>query len=234
MLRNGLADVVTRLPGRTERLKRGVVALGEPDMLTRFAKVYSFFSAEMKDHLYNDAFKKLVMDHQSKESIRWLQDDVRELDPVTQMLYIDTRASLPDDLLMVGDKMSMANSLEVRVPFLDYRLIEFIESLPPGLKLNGFTGKYLHKKALQKWLPKNVIYRKKKGFANPLEKWFRDGMRSFVDESLLSRDSAVGRYFDRRYIREMLDRDRKGFDQMRRQIHLLVSFELWHRRFINN
>jgi asparagine synthase (glutamine-hydrolysing) len=70
---------------------------------------------------------------------------VRHLDPVTQMLYIDTRASLPDDLLMVGDKTSMANSLEVRVPFLDYRLVEFIESLPPRLKLNGLTGKYLHK-----------------------------------------------------------------------------------------
>ena len=108
------------------------------------------------------------------------------MDPLTQMLYIDTRASLPDDLLMVGDKMSMANSLEARVPFLDYRLIEFVEGLPPHLKLNGLTKKYLHKKALEKWLPEEVVYRKKKGFANPIENWFRDRMRPFVEDCLLS------------------------------------------------
>ena len=230
-----LASLVTRMPGRFERLKRGVVSLSEPDMLTRFTKVYSFFSAEMKERLFKGSLKEGVGDgYRSKEAIRRLQSDVKHLDPVTQMLYIDTRASLPDDLLMVGDKMSMANSLEVRVPFLDYRLIEFIESLPPGLKLNGLTGKYLHKKALEKWLPKNVIYRKKKGFDNPLAEWFRTGMRSFVEESLLSSDSAVGRYFNQPYIGRMLEQDRQGTEHLRRHIHLLVSFELWHREFIRN
>ncbi len=235
MVTDPLAGLVTRMPGRFERLKRGVASLGEQDMLTRFTKVYSFFSEEMKEKLFTGRLKERVdSGYQAKEAIRRLQDDVKHLDPVTQMLYIDTRASLPDDLLMVGDKTSMANSLEVRVPFLDYRLIEFIESLPPGLKLNGLTGKYLHKKALEKWLPKNVIYRKKKGFDNPLAEWFRTGMRSFVEEALLSDDSAVGRYFDQPYIGKMLERDRQGTEQLRRHIHLLVSFELWHREFIRN
>ena len=235
MVTDPLAGLVIRMPGRFERLKRGVASLGEQDMLTRFTKVYSFFSEEMKEKLFKGRLKERVdSGYQTKEAIRHLQDDVKHLDPVTQMLYIDTRASLPDDLLMVGDKTSMANSLEVRVPFLDYRLIEFIESLPPGLKLNGLTGKYLHKKALEKWLPKNVIYRKKKGFDNPLAEWFRTGMRSFVEEALLSGDSAVGRYFDQPYIGKMLERDRHGTEQLRRHIHLLVSFELWHREFIRN
>jgi asparagine synthase (glutamine-hydrolysing) len=150
------------------------------------------------------------------------------------MLYIDTRANLPDDLLMVGDKTSMANSLEARVPFLDYRLIEFIESLPPSLKLKGLTGKYLHKKALEKWLPKKVVYRKKKGFANPVEDWFRTRMRLFVEECLLSSDSAAGRFFDQQYIRHMLELDREGKEQLRRHIYLLVSFELWYRTFIGS
>ena len=228
-----LAGLVTRMPGRFERLKRGVVSLGEQDMLTRFAKVYSFFSEEMKEKLFKGSLKdRVIQGYQAKEAIRRLQTDVKHLDPVTQMLYIDTRASLPDDLLMVGDKTSMANSLEVRVPFLDYRLIEFVESLPPDLKLNGLTGKYLHKKALEKWLPKEVIYRKKKGFDNPLEEWFRTGMRSFVEEALLSGDSAVGRYFDQTYIGRMLEQDRQGTEHLRRHIHLLLSFELWHREFI--
>jgi asparagine synthase (glutamine-hydrolysing) len=231
-----MAPLFARIPGRFERMKRGVASLSEPDVLTRFTKIYSFFNAEMKRQLFKGELMEQIADdeYRSKEALRRLQTDVQHLDPVTQMLYIDTRASLPDDLLMVADKTSMSNSLESRVPFLDYRLIEFVESLPPGLKLKGVTGKYLHKRALEKWLPKDVVYRKKKGFANPVEDWFRNRMRPFVEECLLSSDSAVGRFFDQRYIRRMLETDRAGKDQFRRHIYLLVSFELWHRAFMKN
>jgi asparagine synthase (glutamine-hydrolysing) len=236
MVTGPIASLVNGIPGRFERLKRGVSSLSEPDMLTRFTKMYSFFSADMKQQL----FKGPLMAHiagdayRSREALHRLQSDVQDLDPVTQMLYIDTRANLPDDLLMVGDKTSMANSLEVRVPFLDHRLVEFVESLPLKLKLNGLTGKYLHKKALAKWVPKEVIYRKKKGFANPIEDWFRTRMRPFVEQALLASTSAVGRYFDQSYIRCMLEKDREGTEQFRRHIYLLVSFELWHRTFMRN
>jgi asparagine synthase (glutamine-hydrolysing) len=235
MLTDSFASLVSLMPGRFERLKRGVLSLGEPDMLTRFAKIYSFFSADMKRELFKGSLKEQIIDdeYKSKKALRRLQNDVKHLDPVTQMLYIDTRANLPDDLLMVGDKMSMANSLEARVPFLDYRLVEFIESLPPNLKLNGMTGKYIHKKAVKKWLPKEVIRRKKKGFANPIEEWLRTRMRPFVEEYLLSHDSSTALYFDQTYIRRMLEIDREGKDQLRRHIYLLVSFEMWHRTFID-
>jgi asparagine synthase (glutamine-hydrolysing) len=236
MVTGPLASLVNRIPGRFERLKRGVSSLSEPDMLTRFTKMYSFFSAEMKQQLFKGQLLAQIANgaYRSKEALRRLQSDVQHLDPVTQMLYIDTRANLPDDLLMVGDKTSMANSLEVRVPFLDYRLVEFIESLPLALKLNGLTGKYLHKKAMVKWLPKEVVYRKKKGFANPVEDWFRTKMRPFVEECLLSPCSGIGRFFDQQYIRRMLEKDREGTEQLRRHLYLLVSFELWHRTFIRN
>jgi asparagine synthase (glutamine-hydrolysing) len=235
-LTGSLAALVTRLPGRLERLKRGVISLGERDLLTRFTKIYSFFSADMKQKLFKGPLKEQINGdgYRWKEALGCLQSQVRHLDPVTQMLYIDTRASLPDDLLMVADKTSMANSLEARVPFLDYRLIEFIESLPPSFKLNGVNGKYLHKKALEKWLPKNVVYRKKKGFANPIENWFRTSMRPFVAEYLLSPTSATAAFFDQTYIRKMLELDRAGKEQFRRHLYLLVSFEMWHRRFMKN
>jgi asparagine synthase (glutamine-hydrolysing) len=231
-----LVPLLVRMPGRFERMKRGAASLSEPDILTRFTKIYSFFSADMKRQLFKGELKEQIADdeYRSKEALRRLQTDVQHLDPVTQMLYIDTRASLPDDLLMVADKTSMANSLESRVPFLDYRLIEFVESLPPNLKLKGVTGKYLHKKALEKWVPKEVVYRKKKGFANPIEKWFRNTMRPFVEEALLSSHSALGQFFDQQYISRMLEADREGKDQLRRHIYLLVSFELWHRAFLRN
>lgn len=229
-----IAPLLARIPGRMERFKRGVTSLSEPDDLTRFTKVYSFFSAEMKQQLFKGSLtvRSEADAYRTKEALLRLQSDVRHLDPLTQMLYIDTRANLPDDLLMVADKTSMANSLEVRVPFLDYRLVEFIESLPPGLKLKGFTGKYLHKKAIMKWLPRDVVYRKKKGFAHPIANWLRTSMRPLVEDCLLSSDSFTAAYFNQAFIRKMLDRDRAGKENYMRHIYLLLSLELWHRAFL--
>jgi asparagine synthase (glutamine-hydrolysing) len=231
---NSVAAVVKHLPGRMERLKRGVDSLRESDMLTRLARAYSYFTPDMKAQLYQGTLaKQFAADpFGTRHALARLQGDVKHLDALTQMLYIDTRASLPDDLLMVGDKTSMATSLEARVPFLDYRLIEFIEKLPRHLKLRGMTGKYLHKKACEKWLPRDVIYRPKKGFENPIEDWFRVRMRPFVEECLLSSDSSMARYFDQNYIRKILEADRSGREQYRRHVYLLVSLELWHRAFL--
>lgn len=236
LVTNGFASLVERMPGRLERLKRGVASLGEPDMLTRFTKVYSFFSADMKARLYRGNLKSRfdTAPYGTRQALSRLQQDVNHLDPLAQMLYIDTRANLPDDLLMVSDKTSMANSLESRVPFLDYRLVEFIESLPPHLKLNRLTGKYLHKKAATKWLPRKIVYRKKKGFANPIENWFRVRMNSFVEDCLLSANSSMAQYFDPGYIKTIIELDRAGKEQYRRHIYLLVSLELWHRSFLRN
>lgn len=234
-MKSAIERTVGAVPGRMEKVKRGVSSLGERDMLTRLAKVYSFFGPEMKSHLFKGTLlaKQQKDPYYTRQALARLQSDVSNLDPVTQMLYVDTRANLPDDLLMVADKTSMANSLESRVPFLDVRLVEFIENLPLEMKLRGFTGKYLHKKAMAKWLTPEIIYRKKKGFANPIEDWFRVKMRGYVEDCLLSPQSAMRHYFDQNYIKRILDLDREGKAQYRRHIYLLVSLELWHRAFIN-
>jgi asparagine synthase (glutamine-hydrolysing) len=231
-------DVLSPLGQRfvkNEVLKRGLSSLHEKDILTRMVNVYSFFSTDMKRQLFQPWVKQHISANgvEAKRALAPLQRDVADLDPLTQILYMDTRSNLPDDLLMVGDKTSMANSLELRVPFLDYRLVEFIETLPPNLKIKGLNGKYLHKKASEKWLPKEIVYRKKKGFANPVGDWLRTSMKSFVHESLLSSDSAAAKYFDQKYIRELLADHEGQQEQRRRHIYLLLSFELWHRQFIS-
>lgn len=233
-LTESLKKAVYRLP-RSERLKRGVTALDESDILTRFAKIYSFYSSEMKDRLFQDWVKEEMLAHnfEAKQALSHLQEDVKHLDPLTQMLYIDTRANLPDDLLMVNDKTSMANSIEARVPFLDYRLVEFIETIPSRLKLKGFMRKYLHKKAVEKWLPKEIVYRKKKGFDNPIENWLRGRMRSYVDDCLFNERSSVNKYFNKEYIKTLIALHEDGREDYMRHLYLLVSFELWHKRFIN-
>jgi asparagine synthase (glutamine-hydrolysing) len=233
-LTDGLIRPIVERASGNERLRRGVAALSERDLLVRMVKIYSFFSADMKARLFQPWVKQAtsIDGAEARDALRRLQGDVASLDLLSQMLYIDARANLPDDLLMVGDKTAMANSLEARVPYLDYRVIEFIESLPPHLKLNGFQGKYLHKKALEKWVPTQVVHRKKKGFDNPIDHWLRHRMKSFAKDCLLGDGAAVGRYFDRGYMRELLAQHEAGVRNHLRHIYLLISFELWHRRFI--
>src|SRR5260221_5664372 len=227
------AGVVNRY-ATNERLRRGVVSLQETDVLTRFIEIYSFFNAEMKAQLFKPWVKERISadGEESRQALSGLYSDVQDLDPLTQMLYIDTRASPPDDLLMVGDKTSMANSLEARVPFLDYRLVEFIESLPSSMKLRGFQGKYLHKKAIEKWLPRSVVHRKKKGFENPIDQWLRGSMKHYVNECLLSDSSGVSQFFEKAYLRRLIEDHEAGRQNYLRHIYLLIAFELWHQRFI--
>lgn len=221
---------------KNERARRAAFSLHERDVLSRFVKIYSFYDSEMKTRLFQGWIKEQISTdgHQARRALSHLYSDVSGLDPLTQMLYIDTRANLPDDLLMVGDKTSMANSMEARVPFLDYRLIEFVESLPPDLRLRRLNGKYLHKKAMEKWLPKDVVYRKKKGFANPIDQWLRGRMRRYVGDCLLGDSAAVNQYFDRRFIRQMVADHEAGRQDYLRHIYLLISFELWHNKFLGS
>jgi len=234
-LTDGIVRKIVEKSSKNQRLQRGVVSLSEQDILTRLVKIYSFYSSAMKAKLFQPWVKEQISTdgREARQALSRLHADVEKLDPLTQMLYIDTRSNLPDDLLMVADKTAMANSLEARVPYLDYRLVEFVETLPPEKKLRWFTGKYLHKKALEKWLPKEVVYRRKKGFENPIDKWLRDRMRFYVTECLLSDRAAVNRYFERNYIREIVAQHEAKNQNYLRHIYLLISFELWHQKFMH-
>ena len=101
------------------------------------------------------------------------------------MMYVDTRLWLPDDLLLVGDKMSMAESVEMRVPFLDPDLVEFTESLPSSYKLRRGRRKAVEKQALTPLLPKEIVHRKERGFQTPVDRWLRSELYQFARETLL-------------------------------------------------
>ena len=232
---DGFVRPLVRRFSSNEKVRRAAESLGESDLLSRFIKIYSFYTSDMKERLFKPWIRQTISSDgiEAREGLRHLQAEVAGLDALSQMLYIDTRASLPDDLLMVGDKTSMANSLEARVPYLDYRIVEFIESLPAKLKLNGLRGKYLHKKALEKWLPRDTIHRKKKGFANPIDQWLRASMQRYVGDCLLSDGAALRRYFDQDYIRLLVAQHEAGQQNYLRHIYLLISFELWHQKFLS-
>ena len=135
---------------------------------------------------------------------------------------------------MYGDKMAMANSLEARVPLLDHELVEYVESLPVSLKLRGMNGKYVHKKAAERWLPQTVIRRRKKGFATPVDAWFQSQLDGFVRDTLLGPGSACSDWFEPGAIEQILQEHRLRRRDHRRRISALLSFELWHRRFLRS
>jgi len=127
--------------------------------------------------------------------------------------------------------MTMANSLELRVPLLDHKVLEFAAALPPNLKVRRFTTKYVAKRALGPRVPKPILYRRKAGFPVPYESWIRKDLRSWVHDVLFDREATNRGYFSASALREMLARDEAtgGYST---EIFSLVTLELWHRTFL--
>jgi asparagine synthase (glutamine-hydrolysing) len=226
-----VTPLVDALP-RNEQLKRAVHSLDIPETLSRLTQIYSIFDADLRQRLYNPEMK--LGSQASLEMIveEW-QSDVRHLDSLNQMTYVDARFSLADNLLMYGDKMSMAVSLEARVPFLDLELMSFVESMPTRYKIRGRTQKYILKKAIAKWLPPEIIRRRKIGFATPIDQWFSSQLRNYVSDILLGSGSACNLYFNSATIEKLIaDHENKRHDY-KRHLFILLTFELWHQQFIS-
>jgi len=149
-----------------------------------------------------------------------------------KLLYLDMKFYLQEDILAKVDRASMANSLEVRVPFLDYTFVEFVAKLPPQLKLKGLTTKYIFKKAVKDLLPKGIAGRKKKGFGIPIARWFKNELKGFVldvfAEDKINREG----YFHYAYIKRLLDEHFEGKKDNRKQLWTLLVFELWYDKFM--
>jgi asparagine synthase (glutamine-hydrolysing) len=148
------------------------------------------------------------------------------------MQYMDLKNYLPLDILAKVDRMSMAHSLEVRVPLLDHKLVEFAATIPPELKLRGNMRKYIFKRAVRGVLPEEIIDRPKRGFAIPLGKWFRGRLGDFVRDLLLSDTARQRGLFRTEYVEDLLDLHNKGKD-LDLQLWSLISFEMWCRTFLD-
>ncbi len=150
---------------------------------------------------------------------------------VGEMLYLDFRLYLEDDLLVKVDRASMACSLELRTPFLDHRLIEFAEGLPTRLKVHGFQLKYLLKKATERWLPKEIVYRQKRGFSVPIASWMRNELRPLLDETLCEEKLRRLGMFNPPFVRRLMNEHWSGKADHRKTLWTLFNFQLWHDRW---
>lgn len=150
---------------------------------------------------------------------------------VNRMLYIDTKTSLPDDLLLKADKMTMANSIELRVPLLDHKVLEFAATLPESFKVRGFVTKYIAKQALQTRVPQEILDRKKVGFPVPYAKWLRTELSPWVKEILFDRETKGRGYFNPDCV-EFLVNQNVETGRFSKEVLSLVALELWHREFL--
>jgi asparagine synthase (glutamine-hydrolysing) len=153
------------------------------------------------------------------------------LSHLRRMCHLDLTTWLPDNQLLKGDRMGMANSLEVRVPFLDHKVVECAMLFPDRLKIQGGVGKYLLKKMLEPLLPHEVLYRPKKGFPTPIKTWMRNELAGYARETLLARNNAASEFFQPSEIEALLrnhqEQDRSG------HIYALLCFNEWHRVMVD-
>ena len=160
-------------------------------------------------------------------------DSLHDSDLIGQLLTVNMKSYLPGDLLVKTDRMTMANSLEARCPFLDHQLLEFSCTIPSELKLKGMTTKYILKRALKDIVPQEIIDRKKHGFGVPVGRWFRTSLKNYLRDTLLSREALARGYFHESTLRRLIGEHENGKRDHGHRLWALLTLEIWQRMFID-
>lgn len=222
--------IVRWLPYRQRRMKLALETLSIRDEAERSATWFASFSREEREALFAPEFLAQVdVAHPARIFEHYLEK-VRDRSPLKRMLYADLKVWLPDNLLLRGDQMTMAASIEERVPFLDHKLVEMAARMPSRLLTRGFRTKALLRRALRPYLPPETLRRRKVGFTVPVGPWFRKSLKSLVADLVLSPEAKARGYFHpanmERFVREHFD----GVRDRQKQLWALVNFELWCRQ----
>ena len=195
---------VNRLP-RNEMLKRGVRSLASNDRLKRYQDVFSLAPAESIDGLFRDDNLPQRNGHELVDYWRDLLPQIEHTDELGGFQLLEIRCSLPDELLMYADKLSMAHSLEVRVPYLDRTVVEYVQRLGASFKIRRGTRKWLHRRVCQSYLPLRVLKRRKRGFAaNVVDEWFRCSLNGKLSDRLRFEQTIHERAFVQEQFRKLV------------------------------
>jgi asparagine synthase (glutamine-hydrolysing) len=212
------------------KVKKFLSGIGYPDGIRNSVWLGSFSFPDIEKVVSSEILKHF-------DRIRLVEEisSYKEAFPVrdwmTLLQYLDLKLYLQESILVKVDRASMACSLEVRAPFLDYELVEFVMGLPPGLKLRGLTSKYILKKAMQKFIPGEVIHRKKKGFGVPIAKWAKGPLKDLFGD-LLSPDRIKREGFlNPEYVTSLFQNHLVNKKDNRKQLWTLLVWELWLNRY---
>ena len=204
------------------------------DFENRYLGYQTYFTDEAKTRLYTDELREATRGMDAYSAHRGYFARVKNAAPLNQLLYVDLKTFLPCLNLMTTDKTSMAANLEVRVPFLNQEMLELAARMPSDLKLRGLKRKYILKRAAERLLPREVVWRKKAGFGAPIRSWLRGPLRPMVDD-LLSAETVKRRgLFRSEEVKRIIETNLSGREDYNLQVFQLLNLELWQRAFIDS
>ena len=220
------APLVQHLPFRFRDLKIAVASLSCDDWRERYVRWFGAMDFQQRRELSR------LRVHE-----REMRDDLPPFDvhpeasPLRRMLYFDQTSWLPDNLLERGDRMTMAASIEARVPFLDHKLVEFVATLPDHWRVDELRRKRVLREVARALLPKEIPERSKVGFRVPVTEWFTDGMRDYLYDHLRSSDSLTRGYYNAAVLDRALDQHTRGVTTHDKLLWTLLTLEIWHRQY---
>src|SRR3989442_7645486 len=228
-MRASVAAVINALP-RNETLKRGIYSLDIPERMRRYQHVLSLLPGNNIDALFQDGILGPDTGDKILECWQDLAPLMSETDELGGFQFVELRSTLPDELLMYADKLSMAHGLEVRVPYLDKEIVEYVERLPANFKVRNGARKWLHRQVCGTYLPRAILKRPKRGFAaNVVDDWFSDEMDNRMTEILLDRESQIYNYLSAPAVQEIYEQHQSGQHDNHKILFSLVVFEEWLR-----
>jgi asparagine synthase (glutamine-hydrolysing) len=228
-MRTPISSTVATLP-RNEALKRGVYSLAIPDRMRRYQHVLSILPEDQVDNLFQDG----LLDPNSGDAIleSWaeLEGLMDATDELGGLQFLELRSTLPDELLMYADKLSMAHGLELRVPYVDKEIVEYVERLPANFKVRNRSQKWLHHQVCRTFLPDSILRRPKRGFAvKVVDDWFRGAIGNKMADALLDSGSRIYQYLRPAAVRELFEQHASGRHDNHKMLFSLVVFEEWLR-----
>ncbi len=224
-LRQQSKPILNSLP-RFDTVKRGVYSLDIEDRMERYKNVFAIMSKERMEKLFKDTSISDSSSEKMHESWGEFEDLFSDTDELGGFNFIEARSTLPDELLLYADKISMAHGLELRVPFLDHEIVEFVETLPASLKVRYGGGKWLHKQVAKRLLPTEIIHRKKRGFAvNVVDEWFRESLTGKVEDTLLDENSHIYDILHYDSIENLINTHQAGKQDNHKMLFSLIALE---------
>jgi asparagine synthase (glutamine-hydrolysing) len=231
ILRGAVRSGVAALPGVLNRKLTRTFLSRDTDIESLYFDNFAIFGKErQKNLLTSDTIDRIGLAEPYANLHGWLAETGAE-SLLDRLLYVDIKTYL-HELLMKQDQMSMAASIESRVPFLDHKLVEFTAKLPERMKLRGRDTKWILRKAMRGILPSEILERRKMGFPVPLGNWLRGRFRHLVDDYVLSERSLSRGIFDEQALRQLVSAHDRGEDHASR-IFRLMNLEIWHRIFVD-
>lgn len=202
--------------------------------LDRYIEDVSIFTRLNKPSLYTDDFRQRLGQSEAAARFRDCAAHARTDGSLDPLLYLDSKTYLPGDILTKVDRMSMAVSLEVRVPLLDHKLIEFVcTRIPSSMKMRGLETKHIFKRAVRDLVPAEILNRPKQGFGIPINRWINQQLRERVRGTLTEARTMQRGYVEPRYVNLLLDEHERGRRDHATELWTLFMLELWHRTFVD-